>query len=302
MDSLKTLFDKKQYDLILKLTDSSKDSDSIFYRIFAFMSLGLLEDALNCIEINQKILEKDMHMLITIHIEILCMLTKFDEAFEQLNIYKEKPYVSQEVEELLNELPTYIRNEEKKLYSFKNMSDSELKKHLKSSDRNEVIVALDVVKEKDLKKFIKEIEHIMIEFPQQTIRSLALLVLVQSEYDKAVSFKCFDETMTLTPAKLNPPFINEQFDRLVKEINRVFKNPSLSKNAVQILSTYIIYIYPRLIDEDDDMIIEAIYEVSCEYLKTPIEIPLKERCKNNHLNYKQTKDLIDKINKSLEDF
>ena len=35
MDSLKTLMDKKQYDLVIKLTENSNDSIALFYRLSA---------------------------------------------------------------------------------------------------------------------------------------------------------------------------------------------------------------------------------------------------------------------------
>ena len=47
MDSLKTLFDKKQYDLVLKITETSKDAQSLFYRISALLALGKSEEALD---------------------------------------------------------------------------------------------------------------------------------------------------------------------------------------------------------------------------------------------------------------
>ncbi len=40
MDSLKSLMDKKQYDLVLKITETSKDAQSLFYRISALLALG----------------------------------------------------------------------------------------------------------------------------------------------------------------------------------------------------------------------------------------------------------------------
>ena len=59
MDSLKSLYDKKQYDLILKLTSTSENESDLFYRIAAFTGLGQFEDALYVIQDHQQILEKD---------------------------------------------------------------------------------------------------------------------------------------------------------------------------------------------------------------------------------------------------
>ncbi len=45
MDSLKTLMDKKQYDLVLKLTENSQDSLALFYRLSAMLATGKSEEA-----------------------------------------------------------------------------------------------------------------------------------------------------------------------------------------------------------------------------------------------------------------
>ena len=50
MDSLKTLMDKKQYDLVLKLTENSQDSLALFYRLSAMLATGRSEDALKLIK------------------------------------------------------------------------------------------------------------------------------------------------------------------------------------------------------------------------------------------------------------
>ena len=79
MDSLKTLMDKKQYDLVIKLTENSNDSIALFYRLSALLAVGKSEDALNLIKIKRLILQKNLSLLIRFHIEILCLLGRFDE-------------------------------------------------------------------------------------------------------------------------------------------------------------------------------------------------------------------------------
>ena len=69
MDSLKSLMDKKQYDLVIKLTENSTDSTYLFYRISAFLALGKPLESLSVIENNRDILEKDLYILLKIHID-----------------------------------------------------------------------------------------------------------------------------------------------------------------------------------------------------------------------------------------
>ena len=107
MDSLKSLMDKKQYDLVLKLTENSQDSLALFYRLSAMLATGRSEDALKLIKDKRQILLAKPGVLMKIHIELLCLLGKFDEAYSELRYYQELPYENQETEELLKLLKPY---------------------------------------------------------------------------------------------------------------------------------------------------------------------------------------------------
>ena len=61
MDSLKSLMDKRQYELVLKLTENSIDPTYLFYRISALLALGKPQESLKCIEDNRVLLQKDLN-------------------------------------------------------------------------------------------------------------------------------------------------------------------------------------------------------------------------------------------------
>ena len=82
MDSLKTLIDKKEYQLVLKLTENSQDALALFYRLSALVATGQVNNALALIEQKKQILISKPMILMKFHIEILCLLGKFDEAYE----------------------------------------------------------------------------------------------------------------------------------------------------------------------------------------------------------------------------
>ena len=88
MDNLKSLMDKKEYELVIKLTEKSETANDLFYRISALLALGRGEEALTCLKSHQKTLESKLSILIKIHIELLCLLGDFDKAFEELNYYE----------------------------------------------------------------------------------------------------------------------------------------------------------------------------------------------------------------------
>lgn len=301
MDSLKSLMDKKQYDLVIKLTENSTDRTYLFYRISAFLALGKPLESLDVIKNNREELEKDLSILIKIHIEILCIIGKFDEAYEEMERYKNLPYVSQQVEELLTSLPKYIREEEKKAISGKEMGDEQVKKLLHSSEMNDVIIGLDIVRERDIFKYLEDLKWLMVNHHLQSLRSFSLFVLVQKNVEGMFKFKHIDRIIEVNPRLLTPPFVGEPFNGLVKRISVEFKDPSVSENAIQILSTHLMFIYPEDIAYSEEEIVEALYQVSSTYLQSKKE-DLKGRCLNKDLDVDRVQQLIDEINYSLENF
>ena len=301
MDSLKSLMDKKQYELVIKLTENSTDSTNLFYRISAFLATGKADESLKCIDENRKLLESDLLLLIRIHIEILCILGKFDDAYKELKYYESLPYVSQQVEEILQQMPGYIRTEERKAFSSKDLSDDQVRKLLKSEDMNDNIIALDIVRERDIHSFMNDITWLMVNHKLQSIRSFSLLILVQKEVDGVFKFLHIDKIIEVNPSKLEPPFVGEPFNSVTKKLSIDFNNPSLSDNAIQILSTYIMFIYPDKINYDEEEIIEALYQISSDYLQSKKE-DLSLRCKEKNLDRDRVQELIDDINFALKNF
>ena len=302
MDSLKTLMDRREYDLVIKLTENSQDINYLFYRISAFLATGKGESALQVIKENRQILQGDLSLLMKVHIEILCLLGKFDEAYEELKYYENLPYVSQNVEEILKSLPQYIREEEKKTYSSRTLDDDGLKERLLSNDQNVVLPALDMVRDRDINKFLPEIEKVLVKFPKQAIRSLALLLLVQKQVNKEVSFNHMGEVIKVNSSKLEPPFIGNEFNDFVRALQADLKDPALNENAIQILSSYIIYVYPIKLELNYGVLIEALREISEQYLQVKNELSLEKRCEQKQLDLEEVKDLIYKIKTSVEDF
>ena len=302
MDNLKTLMDKHQYDLVLSLTKDTKDMNYLFYRISAFVALGKGENALDCIKENRHILEGDLSILVKIHIEILCILNRFEEAYEELEYYKGLPYVSQEVEELMHDMPKLIKDEEKKAYLSKQLTNEELKERLLAEEEEYVLPAIDMVRERDISLFLKEIESIMVNYKRQSIRSFALLLCVQKKVDKEMKFNHMGEIIVVNPSKLEPPFIGDGFNHIVRTMQSEFKNPSLCEDAIHLYSSYLIHIYPSVIEETEEMQIEALRQISKEYLRVNDEKTLEDYCADKNLDVDKTKELIQRIKDAIDNF
>ena len=192
--------DKKQYDLVIKLTENSNDSVALFYRLSALVAVGQSEEALKLINSKRLILQKRLDILIKVHLEILCLLGRFDEAYDELKYYQELPYESQVVEEILKAMPEYIRKEERGAYSHHEKNEEQIISLLMSKNDEEVLAALDAIKNEPLNHYLLPILKIMRSHPRQVVRSFALLLLVNNKYDKEVDFLDGEKLIKVIPA------------------------------------------------------------------------------------------------------
>ena len=304
MDSLKSLMDKKQYDLVLKLTENSQDSLAIFYRLSALLAAGHSEDALKLINAKRQILLNKPGVLMKIHIELLCLLGKFDEAYSELRYYQELPYENQETEELLNRLPKYIREEEIKVYKRQEVGQDEIRKKLLSKNDVDVLSALDTVRGQQVENFLLPILNIMKTYPKQLVRTYALLLLVAYKYDKNVEFLQNDRIITVIPKELDEPFVIKDLGN-IEEVTSLFQNeyhdPSLSQNAVNVLSSYMVYIYPNQINYSKEELLVVFGYIAKELLQSK-DTSLSKMCEKYHLDEQEIRQEVNKIKAHLEDF
>ena len=304
MDSLKTLMDKKQYDLVIKLTENSLDSLSLFYRISALLAVGQSQEALNVINNHRLVLQKKLSLLVKIHIEILCLLNRFDDAYEQLRYYVELPYESQEVEEVLRAMPDYIRREEKRSYQHHSLSSEEIMNQLLSNKDDEVLAALDALKEQKIDQYLLAVLKIIRSFPKQVVRTFALLLLVNQKYDKEVDFLHGNKLIKVVPSSLEEPFTVPGFKNL-NELSFAFQSqyhdPSIASNAMQIISSYLLYIYPEPINLNGDEIIIVFGYLAKKLLQANID-DLEDICRARGLDYSKINLKINEINEDLKNF
>ena len=304
MDSLKTLMEKSQYDLVIKLTENARDATSLFYRIASFVAVGQVDEALNVIVTKREILQSQLNLLIKFHIETLCLKGKFDEAYDALKFYENLPYESQEVEEILREMPKYIRNAEKESFKSHQVDEDELKKRLTSDNEDEVLGALDEIKNLPIHDFLPEILTLIRSYPRKTIRSFGLLLLLKSNYSQEVEFLEFDKIIKVNPSLLPEPFEVPGF----KDINAVsnaflkeYRDPTVMQNALQTLASYLLYVYPNKIDLSKNEVIVIFGYIAKRLLQIDTS-DLKDVCELKKLDYQKVAQTIGDILKESSNF
>ena len=304
MDSLKTLMDQKNYNLVIKLTENSNDAIALFYRLSALLAVGQSEEALNLIKTKRLIMQKRLSLLIKFHIEILCLLKRFDEAYEELKYYEELPYESQEVEEVLRSMPTYIRNEEKAAYK-RPIDDDELREMLVNGNDGEILASLDRIKNLvDFAPFLLGILKVAQTHKRQVIRSIALLVLVYKKYDKEVKFLHHDKMITLIPADLDDPFIIPGYSSIEEfsyALQSEYHDPSIADNALNVISSYLLYNYPDKLDLNKEESLVIFGYLAKKLLKINID-DLESVCEKKGLDYSKVSKRIEEVEEDLVHF
>lgn len=301
MDSLKSLLDSKQYDLVIRLTEGSESSNDLFYRISAFIFLGKYEDALYVIQDHQEALQNNLAALISAHINLLCVLGRFEQAYTVLDYYANLPYQSQVVEEILRKMPKVIEAEEKKQTTFKFYSDDELEQMLRSEKFEDVLLALDVIKNRDIFAFLPILKDLLINAKKESIKSYILMMLVKKEVDRDLEISKKDKIIPVNPKHLLPPFQGEIFDGVVKGFDREYKDSTLSQIATQLFSQYSIYIYPEEYKYSVNEYLAVFYLLSKDYASSGNEdLSLLSFAKE--LDLEKIKQIKEEIDEMLSEF
>lgn len=270
MDSLKTLIEKKQYTLVLELTKDTFDIDSISYRIAAYLGLGKLEDALLLIEKHKEDFKEGLFNIMKVHLEVLLTLNKHDQAYEELKYYQNLPYISQEVEEYLSNAELMIRRHERKIRLDKKLSEEEIIKILETE--NEDIILLAALN--DIREYkISDFYEVIIRFLKRKganshVRTYALFLLVSDGYGKTVAFCKNEKDFKVVPKDLEPPFMSSHYEKVIKSIESIAKDPSVSEVAISLLNELIIIIYPDdLFSEKESLLLGALLIIAYEHLQ-----------------------------------
>ena len=293
MDNLESLYYKKEYQLVLDLTKDSTDPRELLMRISCLIITGKTDEALDEIEKNQSIIEKQYQKrLMKIHFELLLSKGLFDEARLALKHYQNLPYVSQEVEELMREMKDRIEEEShpKSHHTF-NIEDiyDVLEKETDSAKISQVLFNL---KNYNLNIYIDSLKIFMKrEDVNPNFRTYALILLIDEKYDEEVGFLSRLGLISVVPTKLNPPFMSNSFNETCRLItDKCNHDVSMIETALHLFNCYIIDTYPEdIYSVGEEMLSSAFIRIAESYLN-----------KVHSSNDEKVADLATEIQKIIE--
>ena len=244
----------KYQQIINKLKDT-KNNDELFILLNAYINEKLYEDAIKLIENNSQLVkEKPLH-IIKLHIELLLSLELFDEASIAYKKYLELPYISQEVEEYLKEIPSLIE-ERKDVNKNKTYTIDEIDEILTSHyDQGKIMDVLFSLDNYNILKLLTPIEIFLLRKDvHPSLRTYALISLVSNNISTPVQILKDGKKITVVPNKLKPPFCDDNFKKVIKYIeSELYKDPSVQQIAFQLLNNYVLDCYPDDVLNDVDL-------------------------------------------------
>jgi hypothetical protein len=272
MDSLKSLLDKKQYDLILSLTEGSVDAEAIVYRISALLGKGQAKDAGALFLANRDLLWS-YNPLLTIksNFELRFIAQEFDAAYDDVSYFQNKPYVSQEIEEYLRDLPKRIRLNEKNqqlAHSYTPEKIEEVFHH--SKDDYEVLNLLNYLQGVSVREYLSYIKELLVSNRHPSVKTYALLLLVEAGYPESVTFNKNGKVYHVIPKDLEPPYSGKRFNDFVLYLRDLSCDPSVSGVATSLLNDYIMDVYPETViaKAEDTPLALALIKLAREYLRS----------------------------------
>lgn len=270
MDNLDSLFNKKEYQLVLDVTKDSKDPKELLMRVSCLTILGKTDQALDEIEKNQSLIESKYQLrLMKLHFELLLSKKLFDEARLALKHYENLPYVSQEVEEFMREMKDRIEEESHPKSSQKFELDEIYDILEKETDQGKISQVLFSLKNYNLNIYIESLKIFMTrEDVNPNFRTYALILLIDEKYNDEVEFRTSDEIIKVNPTKLEPPFMSKNFNEVCKNIvSKANNNVSLTETALHLFNCYIIDTYPSNTYNDGcEKLADAFLVIANEYL------------------------------------
>ena len=241
---LKELYRKGDYPAILKESEGAKDEEALFYRISAYLALGRGKEAQKALlENRERLFARKPALTLKANFEIDFSLGDFEQAYADLDYYRNAPYASQEVEEALLSLPKKIRDAERASLLQRNHPEEDLDGLLQSSDPYLALGALRQLGQEGISGHEEALVSLLSSSAPKDVRSFALQVLLAHGYGEEVAFPTEKGVLRLIPKDLMNPYEEKNALSLRKMLSTL-QDVSLSSVCTQILDQLCLSCFP----------------------------------------------------------
>ncbi|MCF0117941.1 MAG: hypothetical protein HUJ61_07870 [Bacilli bacterium] len=296
MDNIETLFNKKQYQAVIKVCRNSSNINSLFFCLYSYINLKLFDDAIIFIKEKNEILIQDRKRLFNAHMDILFEQKNYIKALEMLDFYDSLPYLDYEFEEMLKDTKKHILKNLEYHQKAKTLNDEDIKELLRNPcDNGTMLFMIDNLRKIDITPFIEDIKYFLSGDYNDMIQTYLLLVLVDKKYQGEVTINKNKVTMECVPYELDAPFENHYHKEFLNLLNDLSFNPSVYKTACEIFNQYVLVLYPmNIFDDEATLNAVSIICLACKYLNE--ESMIEEYCKK----YDFKEDIVINLMEEIE--
>lgn len=273
MEELRKAFESQDYRRVLELTKGKNTLPFVIYRLSALIALKKYKPALDLlIEHRDELYKHDPIATIETSYSLRFSLEQFDEAYDDIEIFGNYPYVNQEVEEELRALPKRIRKAERDLIKSQYKDGVNLSI---SQSEEELLRNLDSIEAEEIPNYLVQIRNIVSSLGKDGARTYALMLLVAAEDDKEIRFIKNGSEFVLTPKELERPFSGETHLKFLDQVASECKDPSVANVALSLYSKALVAAYPEPLLENNKTLDYALafIDIAREYLHSENDVP-----------------------------
>lgn len=303
MDNLSSLFDKGQYQAVIDLTTGSSEPSDLLYRASAYLALNNPEEAIDILSSNRERLYA-FRPVATIKgtMGARYALNDYTGALLDAQWFADQPYVSQEVEEVLRELPKQIKEMEeanKKAFLLpKQKAKKEEKKEQDEQSLLSIITRLGPTGSPD-EELCGKIASLLPDEKDRQIAAVGLLLLIQSGYPNLVEYKKGSKIFRVVPKDLTIPMFDKDCLYVTEAISKDASDPGIARFANTYFMTYALAMMPeKAVGPGESRLLEAaMLKIAAEALKSSVDLEaLKARYS---LSEQEITDKANEVNQLL---
>ncbi len=243
MSELEQAFQSEDYRKVLELTNGKTDIPSITHRISAYIGLKRYQEALDLlIKHREELYKLAPKNILEVNFTLRFELGQFDEAFDDIGIFGDYPYISQEVEEELRALPKRVRKAEKE--ALKREQKGVINLSLEQPEES-LLKNLDAIEIDEVPTYRKDLRKVVSSLGKDGARTYALMLLVAAGDKEEIKFLKNGSEFVVVPADLERPFSGNDHLRFLDMVAEESKDPSLTNIALTLYSKALVAAYPE---------------------------------------------------------
>lgn len=289
---IQKLFNACNYQEVIDNVKDENDVDLLYLKILSYAFLDDFETSIALLNSNKAKLIKDLPKFIDITMNLCFYFKKYDLALDYLKEFEEMPYESQIVEEKMQKYKKEITKLLNNVSNLQNNVES-IQKMLKSENDEIVKKGISSLKNYKIELFLPELENIMLNNSKESTRTLALIALQDSGFDKEVKFNYHGEIIKIIPNTILGIFNDPTFKYCIEQA-KIVKDPTYYSTFESVLSLYALYCYPFKLCDNPTILFLALDNIVSEMLNNNLQqnVEISANCK----------DLINKITDIIRNF